>query len=159
MSDRDGKQSVTVRRAKLSDVDVITDFNIRLAKETEDVDLQTDVVRIGVKRCLEDESKGWYFLAEADGEIAGQTLLTFEWSDWRNAMYLWIQSVYVDERFRRKGVFRALYEHVQELSRKPGYCGLRLYVIDSNKRAIETYKNLGMVSHGYLLLETNDVLR
>ena len=87
-------------------------------------------------------------------DIAGQLMLTFEWSDWRNGMFLWIQSVYVAAHHRRKGVFRALYAHVTEMAASPSYCGVRLYVHEDNPSAQETYLKLGMLDAGYTILET-----
>ena len=93
------------------------------------------------------------------GEVAGQLMITYEWSDWRNGMFIWIQSVYVRAENRRKGVFKALYDHVIELASSPGYCGVRLYVHDGNTSARETYLRLGMVEPGYTVLETPDELK
>ena len=86
-------------------------------------------------------------------------MITYEWSDWRNGMFIWIQSVYVRAENRRKGVFKALYNHVIELASSPGYCGVRLYVHDGNTSARETYLRLGMVEPGYTVLETPDELK
>src|SRR5262245_20710416 len=103
---------LTIRRATLDDADTIALFNSRMALETEGNSLDGPTVRAGVRAILADPSKGWYLVAEQGGNIVGQLMLTFEWSDWRNAWFWWIQSVYVREDARRHGVFRALYEHV-----------------------------------------------
>ncbi len=82
-------------------------------------------------------------------------MVTYEWSDWRNGMFWWIQSVYVRPESRRKGVFSGLYHHVESLAAAaPGVIGLRLYVESNNVRAQQTYKALGMVKPGYLVMET-----
>ena len=108
----------------------------------------------GVTAALHDPHKGPYFLAERDGAAVGQMAVTFEWSDWRNGWFWWIQSVYVRPEARRQGVFRALFEHVQEAARAdPGVIGLRLYVLAENRRAQETYLRCGMEETGYFVLE------
>jgi ribosomal protein S18 acetylase RimI-like enzyme len=137
----------------------IADFNSRMAWETESRRLDPERVGKGVTALLKDGSKGRYFVAESDGRIVGQLLLTFEWSDWRNGTFWWIQSVYVAERFRGRGVFRSLFQHVQNLSKEASdVCGLRLYVEAQNQTARETYAKLGMQRTSYEIFETDFVL-
>ena len=155
---------ISIRPAALDDLDTIVDFSARLAVESEGVELDREVLSDGIRSALEDASKARYFLAEVAGddgcpEIAGQLMITYEWSDWRDGMFIWIQSVYVSTAHRRKGVFKALYNHVTALAASPGYCGVRLYVHDGNTSARETYLRLGMVEPGYTVLETPDKLK
>lgn len=150
---------ISVRDASMGDLATLARFNIALALESENIHLDPDTASNGVRALLEDPSKGRYFVAERDGVVIGQLATTFEWSDWRNGMFLWVQSVFVESAHRKCGVFRALYRHVEELSRAPGMCGVRLYVHEHNNGAIATYKRLGMVSPGYSVLETPDRLR
>jgi GNAT superfamily N-acetyltransferase len=146
--------AVTVRQAGPRDAAVVTDFNARLALESEGKALDPAQLQPGVAAVLADAVKGLYFLAEEDGEAWGQIGLTFEFSDWRNGWMWWIQSVYVRPEARRKGVFRALYRHVEELARRdPEVIGLRLYVEEANRSAQETYFRLGMTRTGYFVLE------
>jgi GNAT superfamily N-acetyltransferase len=150
---------VTIRDASMDDHAFLVRFNIDLALESENIHLDPETVSAGTRALLEDPSKGRYFVAERDGAIIGQVATTFEWSDWRNGMFLWIQSVFVVPEHRKSGAFRALYRHVEELSRAPGMCGIRLYVHEHNDDASATYKRLGMVPPGYSVLETPDRLR
>jgi GNAT superfamily N-acetyltransferase len=145
---------ITIRRATLDDSAHIVCFNTALAAETERKTLDARTIAIGVRQALADPSRSLYFMAEVDGAVVGQTMVTFEWSDWRNAFFWWIQSVYVDSRFRRRGVFRALHEHVRREARsRPDVCGLRLYVHHDNHRAMRTYERLGMPQSDYLMCE------
>jgi ribosomal protein S18 acetylase RimI-like enzyme len=110
------------------------------------------VLAAGVRAVLDDPARGVYFVAERAGEVVGQTMITTEWSDWRNGWLWWIQSVYVCADARRQGVFRALYEHVQEMARNdPTVIGLRLYVEENNRAAQETYRRMGMEPMGFLV--------
>jgi len=146
--------SVLIRRAGTADADTIAEFNRRIASETEDLQLAESVVTRGVERLLADERQGRYWLAERNGEIAGQLMVTFEWSDWRDGRVWWIQSVYVAPTHRREGVFTALYQHVQrEVQKDPDACGLRLYVEENNYQAQETYRALGMQMTHYRVME------
>ena len=125
-----------------------------MAWETEQKELPSDVALSGVEQALADRSRATYYLAEVDGVVAGQTMVTVEWSDWRCGFFWWIQSVYVAPEFRRHGVFRALHEHIRaEAKARPDVCGLRLYVHHDNTKAMHTYKQLGMKRTDYLLFE------
>jgi len=154
----------TIREAKPTDTATIADFNARMALETEKRRLDIEVVRQGVRALLTDPAKGAYFVAELETNgattIVGQLLITYEWSDWRNGNFWWIQSVYVPEKFRGQGVFRALFHHVDQLAKsRNDVCGLRLYVDADNDSARKTYERLGMKQTNYELFETDFVLR
>ncbi|HVY68336.1 MAG TPA: GNAT family N-acetyltransferase, partial [Verrucomicrobiae bacterium] len=137
----------------------IAEFNIRLARETESKALEPERVRGGVEALINDPAKGFYFVAEADGEVAGQICVTFEWSDWRNGNFWWIQSVYVLAEQRGKGIFTALFQHVEKLARdRQDVCGLRLYVEQENHRAQQVYEKLGLGLAPYHVREIDFVL-
>ncbi|HXG11973.1 MAG TPA: GNAT family N-acetyltransferase [Gemmataceae bacterium] len=145
---------VTVRRAGPADAAVIVEFNRLLAEESEGKRLDPSLLTPGVAAALADERKALYFVAELDGAVVGQMMITFEWSDWRNGWFWWIQSVYVRPEVRRRGVFRALFEHVHQAARRdPEVIGLRLYVENGNRAAQEVYARLGLKPAGYFVLE------
>jgi ribosomal protein S18 acetylase RimI-like enzyme len=145
---------LTLRSAAPADADVIAEYNQKLAQETEGRSLDADLLRAGVRAALADAARGRYFVAEVDGSVIGQLMLTLEWSDWRNGWIWWIQSVYVHKDYRRQGVFRALYRHVEAAARAdPAVVGLRLYVERENHSAQEAYLRLGMERTNYLVLE------
>jgi GNAT superfamily N-acetyltransferase len=145
--------TIAIRRARTEDAGTVAAFNIALAKETEDVVLDPAVIGPGVRAALGDPARCLYFVAEAEGEVVGQTMVTYEWSDWRNGFLWWIQSVYVVAGAREKGVFKALHARVVEEARKAGAVGIRLYVFDGNTRAQKVYARLGMKDGHYRVLE------
>jgi GNAT superfamily N-acetyltransferase len=146
--------ALTIRLGTAADVELIAEFNCRLAQESENKTLDRPVITAGVRAALADPHKGPYYLAEEDGVVLGQMQITFEFSDWRNGWLWWIQGVYVRAEARRRGVFRALYEHVYQLARQdPEVIGLRLYVERDNQAAQQTYLRLGMTWSNYLILE------
>ncbi len=146
--------SLTIRRAAAADAPLIVEFNRCLALETEGKSLDLAVLSAGVAAGLADEEKARYFVAEDVDGVVGQLMLTLEWSDWRNGWVWWIQSVYVHPDVRRRGVFRALYQHVhQEASADPQVVGIRLYMERDNHVAQQTYLSLGMDLTGYVVLE------
>lgn len=137
-----------IRRALLTDVEKIAHYNILLASETEDKKLDRELVLKGVNALIEDPDKGFYLIAEkGDGKdgIVGQLMITFEWSDWRNKCFWWIQSVYVEKKFRNKRVFTCLFNEILRLARLSGdVCGFRLYVEENNELAKKVYEAIGM---------------
>jgi GNAT superfamily N-acetyltransferase len=148
--------NIHVRLAHPHDVSIIAGFNEEIAKETEGIELHHARLRTGVETLLLDSSKGLYYVAEVENKIVGQVMITYEWSDWRNAIFWWIQSVYVHPDYRNQGVFRMLYRHIESLARTQGnVCGLRLYVEKENERAQRTYEVLGMKHSHYAMMEVD----
>ncbi len=146
--------NLTLRPATPADVPVIVAFNEALAFESENARLAADVLAAGVRAMFDDPSRGFYTLAERNGEIVGQIMVTYEWSDWRNGWFWWIQSVYVRDDARRGGVFRALYREIERrATADPAVIGLRLYFDRDNTKAQATYLALGMVQKSYDMME------
>ena len=143
-----------IRKAEIKDLDRIVEFNYNLAFETEDKALDKNILNKGVKALLEDKSKGVYHVCEVNGEVVGQIMYTYEWSDWRNGLFIWVQSVYVDKEYRGQGVFKRLYNHIKEMcDRDENICGIRLYVEFENQSAQKTYEYLGMERCNYYMYE------
>ena len=144
-----------MRSAIGSDLPTLVQFNLELAKETEDLILDAALVERGVKRGYQQAESCRYFVVEEAGTIVGQLMVTFEWSDWRAGYFWWIQSVFVAKRARGRGVFRALYNHVERLARDKASecCGLRLYVEHGNTKAAKVYEDVGMARTHYHMYE------
>ena len=150
---------MTIRSAQPQDSATIAEFNAAMALETEHLVLETDRVLAGVEAVLSDPSKGFYLVAESGGGVVGQLMVTFEWSDWRNGVFWWIQSVYVQPDSRGQGVYKALYADTQSRAAEAGnVCGIRLYVEHENRRAQQTYERLGMNNTAYYLYEVDFVI-
>ena len=84
---------IAVRRATQSDLDILIDFQIAMAAESEDKGLDNNRLRRGIESALSSDELALYFVAEIAGEPVGTVMLTWEWSDWRNGRFWWIQSV------------------------------------------------------------------
>jgi len=150
------ENNIVVRPAVHDDIDSIVAFNAAMAMETESKTLSPDILRAGVAAVFDDPRRGFYRVAEVDGVVAGCLMITFEWSDWRNGDWWWLQSVYVKPEFRRGGVFRALYDDIERAAKAaPRVVGVRLYVEKENRRAQETYASLGMHEADYLMFAKN----
>jgi GNAT superfamily N-acetyltransferase len=146
---------LTLRDAQPDDLDFLVRGNADMARETEGLELDPGLVLPGTRAVLQDASLGRYFVAESAGRPVGQLMLTYEWSDWRNGVFWWIQSVFVEPDCRKSGVFSALFRHVLELARsRPDVCGIRLYVDRANARAHGIYAHLGLHATNYDVMET-----
>lgn len=147
------KDKINVRQATINDVQIIVRFNMKMAYETENISLDQEKLTDGVSAVFDDNAKGFYILAECDGDVIGQAMITYEWSDWRNAVFWWIQSVYVMPEYRKSGVFRSIFEQIKFMADKSNVCGLRLYVERDNIIAKKAYNNLGMSESHYDMFE------
>ncbi len=142
------------REAIETEKKVIAGFQQKMALETENYHLDTDTVLKGVQAVFDDSAKGKYYIVEEDGKVIASLLTTFEWSDWRNSQVLWIQSVYVIQEYRAKGVFKLMYSEIKKLvTNNPNYSGIRLYVDKTNTNAQKVYTKIGMQGEHYSLFE------
>jgi len=154
MSEAEPSTQAVVRPATAADRDLLVEFNRAMARETEHRELDLETLRAGVAALLGDPARGRVFVADVAGEAAGTLMLTYEWSDWRNGFFWWIQSVYVAPAHRRHGLYRLLHEHVRDLAAQTeGVFGLRLYVERDNATAQATYRKMGMAETYYRLYE------
>ena len=152
--------SIQIRPASMTDAETIRTFNAALARETEARILDSQLLKAGVETLLQDFSKGWYAVAvncrdTGQATVVGQILITYEWSDWRNGNFWWIQSLYVDPNYRQHGVFRQLFEYVYEQAKAnpEKVCGFRLYVERDNEQAHQIYAHMGFQHTAYLMHE------
>ena len=147
-------EEVRIRAGAPADLDVLVGFAQAMARETEGKELPDTTLRPGTAALLADPALGRTFVVESKGEVVASLMLTTEWSEWRNGLFWWIQSVYVKPRERGRGHYRRLHEFVRALAaREPRVCGLRLYVERENTGAQATYRALGMEETHYLLFE------
>jgi len=144
---------LNIREAHKDDLAILVHNNLALAQETEALELNEDVLSEGIEQALKRE-ECHYFVAVIAGKVVGQTMITYEWSDWRNGIIWWIQSVYVHPEYRKQGVFRTLFRHIENLARSHSQVkALRLYVMSNNDTGQRTYQSLGMNDSGYIVFE------
>jgi ribosomal protein S18 acetylase RimI-like enzyme len=148
---------VSIRPGDPRDIETLVEFNQSMARETEAKELDINILRAGVENLLKNNHQGFYVVAEtgltSGSEVVGSLMVTFEWSDWRNGNFWWIQSVYIKPEFRRRGIYRRLYEFVKGLAENQNVCGFRLYVEKENRIAQQTYEQLGMSESHYVMYE------
>ena len=146
--------NMKIRIASLKDAGVIAKFNRAMALETENKILDPEVLLQGVKSVLKKPELGFYIVAELNDKVVGCLMITTEWSDWRNGIFWWIQSVYIHPEHRREGIYSKMYEHIKIMASKSSQvCGFRLYVDQENEIAQKGYVSLGMKKTNYLLFE------
>lgn len=147
-------QSITIRKATEADANSIIEFNIEMALETENKVLKRNEIEPGVKNLFANPEFGFYLVAEDHGKALASLMVTYEWSDWRNGLFWWIQSVYVLPGYRRQGIYRRMYEAIMRMGdSESGVCGYRLYVEKENTIAQKTYRSLGMEETHYKMFE------
>jgi ribosomal protein S18 acetylase RimI-like enzyme len=145
---------MNIRSSNLRDLETIVGFQLKMAKETENLDLNIELVTKGVSAVYDDTSKGVYYVAELNNKVIASLLTTYEWSDWRNGTVLWIQSVYVLPEFRKMGVYKQMYQYLQDkVKGDPSLLGLRLYVEKNNLPAQKVYTKSGMDGEHYKMFE------
>ncbi len=149
---------MNIRKAKSADASSLVHFNQKMALETEGKRLDESVLRNGVEAVFSDPTKkGFYVVAEERGSIVGGLMITYEWSDWRNKWFWWIQSVYIVPEARGKGVYRHLYDFIKaEAATNSDVCGFRLYVEHANENAQRVYEKVGMKRSIYFMYEENE---
>jgi ribosomal protein S18 acetylase RimI-like enzyme len=142
------------RRATPADLPTLVAFQLAMARETEDLELDAGVCTRGVQAVFDRENLGQYYVAEQAGRVVASLLITYEWSDWRNGMVWWIQSVYVSPEARQQGIYAGLYAHIKAVVQADDALrGIRLYVDTRNQRAQEVYLRLGMNGEHYRVFE------
>ncbi len=145
---------MNIRIAVRDDADDLVRFNQAMAEETEGKELNAAVLAAGVNAVFDDASKGFYVVAEIEGRLMGGLMITYEWSDWRNSWYWWIQSVYILPEERGQQIYTKLYDFVKEKAVEKGsVCGFRLYVEKENVHAQRVYEAVGMIASHYLMYE------
>lgn len=143
-----------VRLARPGDADRLLKSTLGNAWETEALRLDESTARRGVDLLLRDAGKGRAFVVESGGEAIGSLYVTFEWSDWHAKWYWWIQSLYIDEAWRGKGAYSALWAHVVEAARKAhDVRAVRLYVEKENDKALRAYRGHGMKEAPYVVFD------
>lgn len=145
---------ITIRKATIADIPFLVAFQQKLAQETENVTLDNAILHKGMQAMFDDPSKGFYNVVEDNGVVIGCHMITYEWSDWRNGLVWWLQSVYVIESYRKQGIFKLMYENiVRIIQNDSSLIGLRLYVDKTNARAMKVYESMGMNGEHYTVYE------
>jgi GNAT superfamily N-acetyltransferase len=146
--------NLVIEEARIGDLNTLVEFQLKMAMETEELKLDREILIKGVKAVYEDPAKARYFVARIDERVVGMLMITLEWSDWRNGWVWWIQSVYVEQEFRKDGIFRSLYTYIRNVvENSDSIRGLRLYVDKRNIKAQKVYNALGMTGEHYTTYE------
>lgn len=82
-------------------------------------------------------------IAEWDGKPCGYASFFYFYSTFQGRAALFLEDLFVLEKFRGNGIGKALLVAVAKLAVKEGCFGLRWEVLDWNRPAIEFYEKLG----------------
>ena len=142
--------TLSVRWATSDDEAQLLQFTLDEAVEAEGRAERPEVLQAAIRRALQEpEVTARYVVAEREGELLGHASVTKEWSDWNNAHYLWISSMYVTPSARGVGVMSALLEAVDELARELGAPEVRIYVHKTNARGTRAWQREGFEEAPY----------
>lgn len=148
------KENIYIEKANANDAETLADLQCKMAWETEEYKLDHATVLAGLKSLFADHTKGTYYKVTHEGQIVGCMLNTFEWSEWRNGYVLWIQSLYIVPEFRAQGLFKLMYQYLQQkVAKDDSLKGIRLYVDKTNTKAAQVYKAIGMSDEHYTFFE------
>ncbi len=147
-------ENYSIQKGNPEDAEWIAGFQIKMARESENLELDWNTVLQGVQTLFDQPFRGFYVTAkDKNDNPIGCLMIQKEWSDWRNTDVWWMHSVFVIPEWRNKGVFQKMFNYVESLARQEGIAGIRLYVDHSNTRAKNIYQKLGMHGEHYALFE------
>ncbi len=147
-------EKITIRHATMEDMPFIVESQVKMALETEGMILKKTTATNGVQAVFNNPLKGFYVVGESESTLCSCLMITPEWSDWRNNWVWWIQSVFVTPEMRNSGVFKLMYHYIKALVvQHEDVAGIRLYVDNTNTRAREVYKRIGMSDEHYRMFE------
>ena len=144
---------IKIRAATINDAEKIAKDNLLLTVESENLKINYETTLKAVKSIIKDKSKGFLIVAEENNDIVGHLMITYEWSDWRNKNIWWIQSVYVDKKHRKQGVFTKMLDHIKNMASENNVDIIRLYAHEDNKNAIKAYEKTNMIKKPYVIYE------
>lgn len=145
---------IHIRYGEEMDASILAGFQLKMAEETEQLQLEEEVVADGVLQLLRDRGRGFYLVGENENEdVVGCLIITYEWSDWRNGWIWWIGSLYVEKVFRKQGIFRMMLDRVVELAAEQDVKAIRLYVHKENEGARASYLHSGFHTSAYDIFE------
>ena len=105
---------------------------------------------------LSDIDWGFFVLCEEQGTPVGFMNFSYEWSDWRNGMFYWLQTAYTKDT--NEQIFKNMIEFVNSYGKEHGCCGFRL---QTEKKYEEFWKpfvsRLDLVKTHYYLYHIDTV--
>jgi GNAT superfamily N-acetyltransferase len=134
---------VRVRAATLKDVPQIHDFILALAVYEREPDAVTGTHEMLADALFGPRPSAEALIAEVDGEPAGFAIFHGTFSTWECEPGIWLEDLFVPERYRRSGAGFALLSHLAGVALERGCPRLEWHALDWNELALEFYKRLG----------------
>lgn len=138
-----GAGAVRVRAATPEDVGVIHDFIVALAEYERAPEQVTGTVEMLADALFGPRRSAEALVAELDGEPAGFAVFHGTFSTWECRPGIWLEDLFVPERFRAAGVGRALLRALAELTVQRGGARLEWHALDWNEPALGFYRRIG----------------
>ena len=134
---------VTVREATISDVDIVYDLILAIAKHHNQANYVITNKEELIQSGFSDKPSFGILLAEVDGEVAGYCSYTWNYSIWLGSTYMNIDDVFVWESFRGKQIGECLMFKAKEICLVKDATRISWQVEQDNHAAIKFYQRLG----------------
>jgi ribosomal protein S18 acetylase RimI-like enzyme len=109
-------------------------------------------VRSVLREFLADPSLGRAWILSEGTTTAGYIVLTLGYSFEYHGRDAFVDELYVEPQYRRRGIGRKAIEFVEEEARKMGVTALHLEVDHGNDQALELYQRAGYRDHDRYLM-------
>lgn len=142
-----------IREARPEDIETLVDFTLQEARETEGAERAVAAVTHGVRAVFGDSALARYWVAETEqGRVVASISAVTEWSNFNGGDYWWVQSLFIAPDHRGGGLVDSLLAHLEAAAKAAGAIDLRLYVLNTNQRALTAYRRCGFDAAPYTIM-------
>jgi GNAT superfamily N-acetyltransferase len=134
---------VHVRAATPDDVPQIHAFIVQLAVYEREPDAVTGTPEMLATALFGERPSAEALVAEVDAEPAGFAVFHGTFSTWECEPGLWLEDLYVPDRYRQAGVGGALMTRLAAIAVERGAPRLEWHALDWNELALGFYRRLG----------------
>jgi len=143
---------IIFREATATDVPDLLRMMKRLAFQEPALPFDERMVTQTWRQFFSSAEFGRAWLFSAGSELAGYVILTLGYSFEYRGREAFVDELYVEEKFRRRGVGRRAMEFVEERARELGVNAIHLEVDRGNDAALGLYRRTGYVDHDRYLM-------
>jgi ribosomal protein S18 acetylase RimI-like enzyme len=139
-------KSVEIKLAAASDLDALVSWVARYY-DYDGIAFDAPRVRAALALLLGDARLGCAWLFDVDGEVAGYLVLAFGFDHELGGRVATVTDLFLDEKFRRRGIATAALRHVERYCSGAGVTAIELQVERDNLEARALYARLGFAAH------------
>lgn len=145
-------QSIKLTRVYSTEMDTLREYIEALYKHDEDFEAVINIEE-GVKSLLRNESLATPYFINMGEERVGYVILTRYHSVEKGGLTIYIDELYVEDRYRKKGIGGKVMEEIMQLARTLGAKTLWAQTETYNKAAQSFFKGHGFRQNPYLNFE------